>query len=460
MAKDQTCVEVTKETPGKKDLEENITNDEEKVEISHDNEEKQSESRFETRQRVFARDGETRLLYEAIVRRRMYGAQSHVQMQIHTAVSAVKEGGDLNLDEVTPEAPEKCWYYFVHFQGWNVKWDRWVPEASLFEASEGTKKLASQLQLELSAAKKEVKKGSNKLNSTTLMVALEKRMKQLENDRRAEERREELAKKGIVIEKHEEEEEKTKHEVNPVDRKKQWDRASIDRARQLHERDLEVRRKQHHAEKLVVPFSLKKVMVEEWEVISQCNMNPILPASVTVRQMLQKYLASKLDVLSPKGTDVEQADSSTQEETEVLDARKEEWKDMVDGIALFFDEALPYRLLYQQETIQHALIELDPDLAILRKSDLYGCEHLLRLFVHLPALLSEAYSDVESRPILSKIGDLTRFLQKHQSTLFTQSYRKPNEEELREKDRGARKLEQKKKRQLHSATSDLNARKK
>jgi len=384
-----------------------------------------------------------------------------VLLRVNSIVNDIKNDDD--VEELLMQAPEESWHYFVHYLGWHVKWDRWVCESSLFEPSEGTKALAMRLQKELSAARLQLKKkGKSQVNGVKLMAELEKRMKQLENERRAEERREELAKQGIIMEKHEEEEEEKKQQEKRLAKKKMiWDKASITREQNLREHDLEGRKTQRHSEKLVIPFTLKKVMVEEWEIISQCKMVPVLPSTVTIREALDKYLASKLEVIAIKPTDEQNSENTTpsKEETEEYKNKELEWKNMCDGIAMFFNQALPFRLLYRQEETQFALIEADPDLSLIPKSELYGCEHLLRLFVHLPALLAENLTDTESRPILSKLGDLIRFLQKHQSTLFTQAYRKPNEDEIRENDRRLRKLEQKKRKQMAAASAAVSSKK-
>jgi hypothetical protein len=49
---------------------------------------------------------------------------------------------------------------------------------------------------------------------------------------------------------------------------------------------------------------------------------------------------------------------------------------MVDGVALFFDQALPFRLLHQQELPQHATFEDDELLSKKSPADIYGCELL------------------------------------------------------------------------------------
>jgi hypothetical protein len=65
-------------------------------------------------------------------------------------------------------------------------------------------------------------------------------------------------------------------------------------------------------------------------------------------------------------------------------------------------------------------------------SEIYGCEHLIRLFLRLPGVIAESptMTGMEARRVFAKLGDLVRFLQKNQS-LFESSFRKPLAGEMR-----------------------------
>mmetsp|Transcript_11016 Transcript_11016/g.32637 ORF Transcript_11016/g.32637 Transcript_11016/m.32637 type:complete len:502 (-) Transcript_11016:228-1733(-) len=259
-------------------------------------------------------------------------------------------------------------------------------------------------------------------------------------------------------------------------RRKLMRKAELERERKLRQRDLEGKRKQAHAEKITLPFALKKILVDEWEIVSQCQMVPNLPSKVPVKVALDRYLQSKLDVIRQKQNEDEmEASRETEQmkdgsnhkigtnyrELEPIDGIKmsvdqveclndqeeesfkkqqgKEWIDMVEGIAQYFDEALPVRILYWQELGQHmSLMKLkDGELKSKRKCDIYGCEYLLRLFVKFPSLLEDTdIPEAQKRHIYAKIGDLVRFMQKHQDEFFVQSYRKPERSELMTKKLG------------------------
>ena len=272
-------------------------------------------------------------------------------------------------------------------------------------------------------------------------------------------------------------------------RAKKMDSEALEKQATLRTRRLQIKRKRLHSDKLHMPFSIKKILVEEWEVVTQCGMVHDLPCRVTVRDALRHYLESKK--VSPTGQNASN-ESKANDETRKAELEKE-WNNMVEGVALFFDQALPVHLLFEEERDQYesirrqirhqnrmaALKTTDPEpeavkemdvtsnsidrpdhgagvvpaaitggvvneakpLAAVvakplpeRMSDIYGCEHLLRLFVRLPAVVAaNSLTETESRQIFSRLGDLVRHLQKHHCDLFSSKFRKPLQTEVRRK---------------------------
>eukprot|EP00957_Ditylum_brightwellii_P044354 3365625-Ditylum_brightwellii.AAC.1 len=133
------------------------------AEEDEEEEDEEIKPKFYVTQRVYGRDEPTGLLYEAVVRRVMKGPRSR-QINVHLLSkeeaerlqennNKIKNGesADPDLGFVLDDFDEgaECWHYFVHYMGWNVKWDRWVEESSLYEDTEGAKILADKLKAEM-----------------------------------------------------------------------------------------------------------------------------------------------------------------------------------------------------------------------------------------------------------------------------------------------------------------------
>jgi hypothetical protein len=230
------------------------------------------------------------------------------------------------------------------------------------------------------------------------------------------------------------------------------------RSKQSWEKDFKLRTKQSltlrkgtSAQQIVLSFGLKKVLVEDWEIVHQFYMVHQLPARVTVRQALDMYLESKglkrLELVNDADTVNGENESERKNNESRQDGQNKEWEEMADGIALLFEQALPFRLLYPSERSQLYVLENSEKYGNKAKAELYGCEFLLRLFSQLPSILTDAYDGEEdiTRPMMAKINDAIRFFQKNQSTLFAQSYRKKNEDEISLEQKIAKRQERKRK---------------
>ena len=96
-----------------------------------------------------------------------------------------------------------------------------------------------------------------------------------------------------------------------------------------------------------------------------------LPRDPTAASILASFLESKEE----KGTSTP------------LQLRR--FQELMEGIRMYFDRALPLILLYRHEREQYEAIKaqcIDKDF---KPSEVYGAEHLLRLFVRLPHLLAQ-----------------------------------------------------------------------
>lgn len=500
-------------------------------------------------QRVYAKDETTGLLYPAMIRKMCWGAKSDSPLPVpallelennnksNDAESTANENiieeeeDDEDEDERRNNPKLNCHHYYVHYLGWNVKWDRWVDECYLYDHSDSTKLLAEKIQKHYDKVKP--KKKGQKMSVSQVsrwmkkMVEIELEHMRLERDGNlvlpgSGDASSDTGKVDDAMKTDSDEAAAKSNEINSNDESKPAESAAanegekakevtkpivkeetLQKQAQLRERGLQLKRKRIHADRLHIPFTLKKILVEEWEVISQCGMLYDLPSKVSVRDVLNKYLESKLipmrekeeadnNSASPDGKDedvkMEVDGENTTQQPSLVD-REKEWVNMVEGIALVFDQALPIHLLFEQERAQYGslrrrilaqrrIAEYNDQLQAMkvdgvnesesntgtnnedsqpatessidnksatntsseeskplpdRMSEVYGCEHLLRLFIRLPAVVAAtpSISEADSRRIFSKLGDLIRYIQKQQSELFKSTFRKPLQNEVR-----------------------------
>ncbi|KAL3637665.1 hypothetical protein CASFOL_018113 [Castilleja foliolosa] len=157
--------------------------------------------------------------------------------------------------------------------------------------------------------------------------------------------------------------------------------------------------------KIQIPPNLKKRLVDDCEQVTQQNKLVKLPRSPSVDEILAKYLEirSKKDGI-------------------MTDAVGE----ILNGIRCYFDKALPSILLYKKERQQYREAIQDN----ISPSSIYGAEHLLRLFVKLPELLSYVKIDEETLLRLQqKLLELLKYMQNNEGTLFVSSYDDPKASE-------------------------------
>ncbi|XP_039141797.1 protein MRG1 [Dioscorea cayenensis subsp. rotundata] len=146
------------------------------------------------------------------------------------------------------------------------------------------------------------------------------------------------------------------------------------------------------------PLTLKQQLVDDWEFVTQLGKLVKLPRTPNVDEILKKYLEyrSKKDGM-------------------VADPIAE----VLKGIRCYFDKALLPMLLYKKERQQYHEVVTDN----ISPSTIYGAEHLLRLFVKLPELLTYVNMEEETLTKLQqKLLDFLKFLQKNQSSFFLSAY--------------------------------------
>ena len=141
---------------------------------------------------------------------------------------------------------------------------------------------------------------------------------------------------------------------------------------------------------------LRKQLVDDWEYVTKDKMLITLPRKRTVSSVLDEFCQSKANggVIHPS------------------------WTGVADGVKAYFNEAVRPVLLYRPEMEQLEALQRDGKLPA-NLADLYGPEHLLRLFVKLPGMLAKADLDEDSAKFLeTKVASLIKFMAKKAGELF------------------------------------------
>jgi len=128
-----------------------------------------------------------------------------------------------------------------------------------------------------------------------------------------------------------------------------------------------------------IPQPLKLKLINDWDnVINQKHLVP-LPRSPSVSQLLASYLNTKQN-----------------------NSGKLEYDSVVECMKAYFDKSLGTELLYKFERQQYSDVLSNSNNQGKRMSDVYGAEHLLRLFVKLPELIASVEMEEEAVAILTQ----------------------------------------------------------
>jgi len=260
--------------------------------------------------------------------------------------------------------------YFIHYQGWARKYDTWVQADQICKADDEDAKIKLQLYSVsknpgLAKARKErVNKKSNSLDSLLADDDEGEQQPKRKSNAELEEEARELKRNRLML--------------------------STSDLLQEDEADMAT------AQRLEIPMTLKKHLLDEWSLISQQDPRRLvkLPRKVTAERALQDFVESL--------------------EEKMDDDQLEAHRDFYEGLQLYFEKALPTILLYRHERDQYD--EIVKNFKDLVPSQIYGTEHLLRLFVRLPKLMSSVFlppSDVNK--VYTKMTQFLKFISKNMS---------------------------------------------
>ncbi|GMI32695.1 hypothetical protein TrCOL_g5725 [Triparma columacea] len=288
------------------------------------------------------------------------------------------------------------WRYFVHYLGWNVRWDKWVGEFDLLADNEETRKIVKMVK----QVKTRNKGGGGKRQKVQVEDDIPEgsamnKLEQMDEEREAERRRLKFLENNSLVE---------VDNVNPF--------RAIENAGGKPMGNEAVMR-------INLPFPIKKMLVEDWEEMKNENSTRRqvlhLPVEVTVDKFLEDFKKDKKGNL--KGDDLKK------------------WDVFLQGLKLYFNKSLPALLLYKSERHQYASYFSSNQKAI--PSSTYGVEHFCRMLIKLPYLLNSTgtASEGEVKSLLSKVGEITRWLCRDGGeTLARGKYRKPMFHEMAAKE--------------------------
>ncbi|CAD6572979.1 MAG: Esa1p-associated factor [Tremellales sp. Tagirdzhanova-0007] len=251
-------------------------------------------------------------------------------------------------------------HYFIHYKGWKQTWDEWVPEPRLLKLNEAG--FAKRRQLFETQTKKNrpVAMGLPGSPSTGAKG------------------KDKAGKKG---------------------------EGSRKRARDSGV-DNELDYQKRPEVKIVIPDTLKLQLVDDWENVTKNNQLVTLPRKPNVRELLEEY---RQYVHNTK-----KSQDRTARATALL-------SEIISGITLYFDKALGNNLLYRFERAQY--VEQKRASSDKAMSEIYGAEHLLRLFVNFGPFIAYTNIDTDSLNILREyINDVMKWMIKEQKRLFVKEY--------------------------------------
>lgn len=142
------------------------------------------------------------------------------------------------------------------------------------------------------------------------------------------------------------------------------------------------------AVRLFIPDALKSILVDDWEKVTKEQKLAPVPSPTPISQFLNEFYAAEADARRPGSADAD-----------ILE-------EVIAGVREYFNKSLGRILLYRFERQQfyevHKQIESGHgEHAGKTLCDMYGCEHLLRLFGEL--LISLAFATFHSSALTEEL---------------------------------------------------------
>ncbi|TFK24452.1 MRG-domain-containing protein [Coprinopsis marcescibilis] len=168
--------------------------------------------------------------------------------------------------------------------------------------------------------------------------------------------------------------------------------------------------------KLNVPELLKKKLVDDWEAVTRNNQHVTLPRNPTVNDILEEFDEYIRTTRPPNIRDPDMLLPS-----------------IISGLQCYFDKALGTNLLYRFERLQYSHVRKEywtgQQVVIGTEKEMsfiYGAEHLLRMLVNLPSMISQTSLDQESVHVIKDyVDELLQYMLREKDRIFLKEYENP-----------------------------------
>ncbi|PKC16136.1 MRG-domain-containing protein [Rhizophagus irregularis] len=158
---------------------------------------------------------------------------------------------------------------------------------------------------------------------------------------------------------------------------------------------------------ITVPEPLRAILFRDWQNIHTHQLLVPLPRKPTVTDIIEDYRKNRM--VSKK---IENSDDGIEQE-------------VINGLHFYFNKCVGTRLLYKNERKQYRATRLNYE--HLDNSQIFGAEHLLRLFVEFPLLMANTFLSLETINVLKvHLSEFLNFLNENRSKYFIKEYEEIN----------------------------------
>lgn len=325
------------------------------------------------------------LLYDSKILR-IYDAKTR---KVKSWNEKQKEIVEVKSDRSLPAKLKSQSAYYVHYQGWNKKWDEWVSDDRMIEKNAENVTLQKSLKLQL--------KVRQELSKTPKAPKVSSSVIDRSHSRSRSRSGSHAPSKGVkkehgVVEKH------SSLNHNGESRNQQH-KASKSRSPRTYANTFYEQLSKHSSEFTVaVPSQIKLILVKDWENITKNEKQVVLdkPCSVSaVLRQFTKYICQDLTGSSDLSSDKEE------EKIKLLDdAAVDNFLEISESLKLYFNRSLGSLLLYRYEREQYKEVLKEHEMD--EMADVYPPVFLLRLCVIFPNLMIESKMDVNSLKVVQQ----------------------------------------------------------